>query len=217
LLEGAIMLNLDTEEDNELTIGCAGGVDVTANGNYTTQAPQGDTALGIRLKGLTGGHSGIDIHKGRGNANKLMNRLLNTLSKKIQLDIARIEGGSLRNAIPRESSADVVILSSQQEIFDQEIVKYQVILQKEYQSTDPNIQLSIETISKPDQVMNSAFVHTLLKTMYACPNGIYRMSPDIAGLVQTSNNIARVEVKEGKYSIQCLTRSSVDSEKNRFS
>lgn len=213
LLEGAIMLNLDTEEDNELTIGCAGGVDVTANGNYTTQAPQGDTALGIRLKGLTGGHSGIDIHKGRGNANKLMNRLLNTLSKKIQLDIARIEGGSLRNAIPRESSADVVILSSQQEIFDQEIVKYQVILQKEYQSTDPNIQLSIETISKPDQVMNSAFVHTLLKTMYACPNGIYRMSPDIAGLVQTSNNIARVEVKEGKYSIQCLTRSSVDSEK----
>ncbi|MBP6625567.1 MAG: aminoacyl-histidine dipeptidase [Chitinophagaceae bacterium] len=213
LLEGAIMLNLDTEEDNELTIGCAGGVDVTANGNYTTQAPQGDTALGIRLKGLTGGHSGIDIHKGRGNANKLMNRLLNTLIKKIQLDIAGIEGGSLRNAIPRESSADVVILASQQEIFDQEIAKYQVILQKEYQSTDPNIQLSIETISKPDQVMNSAFVHTLLKTMYACPNGIYRMSPDIAGLVQTSNNIARVEVKEGKYSIQCLTRSSVDSEK----
>ncbi len=213
LLDGAIMLNLDTEEDNELTIGCAGGVDVTANGTYTTQAPQGDTAWVIRLKGLTGGHSGIDIHKGRGNANKLMNRLLNNLSKKIQLDIARIEGGSLRNAIPRESSADVVILSTQQEIFDAEIAKYQVILQKEYQTTDPNIQLSIEPISKSDQVINSAFAHTLLKTMYACPNGIYRMSPDIAGLVQTSNNIARVEVKEGKYSIQCLTRSSVDSEK----
>jgi dipeptidase D len=109
LLDGKIMLNLDTEEDNELTIGCAGGVDVTASGKYLSQAATLANALSISIKGLKGGHSGIDIHKGRGNANKLMNRLLLELSNKYKIEIASIEGGSLRNAIPRESVAEIYV------------------------------------------------------------------------------------------------------------
>jgi dipeptidase D len=213
LLDGEIMLNLDTEEDNELTIGCAGGVDVTASGNYAMQTSSLSAAIRIDIKGLTGGHSGIDIHKGRGNANKLMNRLLLQLSNKFQIEIASIEGGSLRNAIPRESVSDIVITDSAMEQIKKEITSYEQIIQKEYHTTDPNLQIEISTIETPAQVMNSDFQYKLLRLVYACPNGIYRMSPDIAGLVQTSNNIARNVVKDGSYSIQCLTRSSVDTEK----
>jgi dipeptidase D len=213
LLDGEIMLNLDTEEDNELTIGCAGGIDVTATGTYTQQASSLASALRICIKGLTGGHSGIDIHKGRGNANKLMNRLLLQLSKQFQVEIASIEGGSLRNAIPRESEAEIIVNDVDLELVKKEISSYQQIIQKEYHSTDPNLLVVAETIDKPIQVMNAEFLYKLLRLVYACPNGIYRMSPDIKGLVQTSNNVARIVVKDGSYSIQCLTRSSVDTEK----
>lgn len=213
LLDGEIMLNLDTEEDNELTIGCAGGIDVTATGTYTQQPSSLTSALRISIKGLTGGHSGIDIHKGRGNANKLMNRLLLQLSKQFQVEIASIEGGSLRNAIPRESVAEIIVHEADLEPVKTEISSYQQMLQKEYHSTDPNLLVVAETIDKPIQVMNAEFLYKLLRLVYACPNGIYRMSPDIKGLVQTSNNVARIIVKDGSYSIQCLTRSSVDTEK----
>ena len=213
LLDGEIMLNLDTEEDNELTIGCAGGIDVTATGTYTQQPSSLTSALRISIKGLTGGHSGIDIHKGRGNANKLMNRLLLQLSKQFQVEIASIEGGSLRNAIPRESVAEIIVHEADLEPVKTEISSYQQMLQKEYHSTDPNLLVVAETMDKPIQVMNAEFLYKLLRLVYACPNGIYRMSPDIKGLVQTSNNVARIIVKDGSYSIQCLTHSSVDTEK----
>ncbi len=213
LLDGEIMLNLDTEEDNELTIGCAGGVDVTASGNYPLQPSALSAAIRINIKGLTGGHSGIDIHKGRGNANKLMNRLLVELSNRFKLEIASVEGGSLRNAIPRESVSVIVVAEADMEQVKKDITDYEKIIQKEYHTTDPNLQVTISTSEKPEQVMNPDFHYKLLRLVYACPNGIYRMSPDIQGLVQTSNNVARVVVKEGSYSIQCLTRSSVDSEK----
>jgi len=213
LLDGSIMLNLDTEEDNELTIGCAGGIDITAQGSYTQVATQGNHAFQLSIKGLTGGHSGIDIHKGRGNANKLMNRLLWRLSKALSIEIAGIEGGSLRNAIPRESNSTIVIDAANEAKLQQEVAHYLDILKKEYQTTDPNITVLCIAVEKPAQSMPTEFVTALLRSVYACPNGIYRMSPDIAGLVQTSNNVARIVVKDGSYSIQCLTRSSVDSEK----
>jgi dipeptidase D len=213
LLEAKIMLNLDTEDDHELTIGCAGGVDVTASGNYKTEAPQHAAALKISLKGLTGGHSGMDIHKGRGNANKLMNRLLVKLNKEFSVEISSIDGGSLRNAIPRESVTEFTVAADKEAKLKEAIKAYEAIIKTEYQSTDPNLVVTVDPTGKPAAVLNNQFQNTLLRSIYACPNGIYRMSPDIPGLVQTSNNIARVLVKEGTYQVQCLTRSSVDSEK----
>ncbi len=213
LLDAKIMLNLDTEDDHELTIGCAGGIDVTATGTYDAKAPAQDRALKLTVKGLTGGHSGMDIHKGRGNANKLMNRLLMNLHKAFDLEISSLDGGSLRNAIPRESVCELIVASAQEEKVRQNIEELAAILKAEYQTTDPQLSISMEKIEKPAQVWNKDFQNSFLRAVYACPNGIYRMSPDIAGLVQSSNNIARVLVKDGSYQVQCLTRSSVDSEK----
>lgn len=213
LLNGKIMLNLDTEDDNELTIGCAGGVDVTATGSYTMDVPKNDTAFKLSIKGLTGGHSGMDIHKGRGNANKLMNRLLSDLTKNLSVEIAVIDGGSLRNAIPRESVAEIVISSTDVSLFKERVKAYEGIIKAEYHSTDPHVTITVDACEKGPKVLNPDFQNHILRSVYACPNGIYRMSPDIAGLVQTSNNIARVIIKDGNYQIQCLTRSSVDSEK----
>ncbi len=211
LLNGNIMLNLDTEDDTELTIGCAGGVDVTATGNYEQVKTQNTKALKISIKGLTGGHSGMDIHKGRGNANKLMNRLLLNLGTNNHIEIASIDGGSLRNAIPRESVS--IITTSNIEEAKKIINTYEAIIKEEHSATDPNLLIVIEPSDLPEYVFNKDFTYKLLRSIYTCPFGIYRMSPDIAGLVQTSNNVARVLVKDGAFQIQCLTRSSVDSEK----
>ena len=213
LLDGEIMLNLDTEEDDELTIGCAGGVDVTAIGKYELVAPKNTTAFSIAIKGLTGGHSGIDIHRGRGNANKIMNRFLLNLSNDLHIEIASIDGGSLRNAIPRESVAVIVVSDTNKEALKKQVKNFETIIKEEYHTTDPKLAVTIEETDAPKQVLQKDFQYKLVRSIYACPYGIYRMSPDIAGLVQTSNNVARVIVKEGAYQIQCLTRSSVDSEK----
>ncbi len=213
LLEASIMLNLDTEDDDELTIGCAGGVDVTANGTYGKTSPTLNSFFKITINRLTGGHSGMDIFKGRGNANKLMNRLLLTLSKALQIEISSIDGGSLRNAIPRESVAEIAISDKHINQLNELIKQYQTTVKAEYNTTDPHLNISIESITALVSVLPNDFQSKLLRCIYACPNGIYRMSADITGLVQTSNNIARVVVKDGSYQIQCLTRSSVDTEK----
>ena len=213
LLTGSILLNLDTEADNELTIGCAGGIDITATGTYISAKPQNTSGLTISVKGLTGGHSGGDIHLGRGNANKLMNRILLYLTTEYNIEIASINGGSLRNAIPRESVAVVVATTAQTTAVQQAVATLAGILKEEYKVTDPKLVVSIENAALPDQVMDMAFQQKLLRAVYTCPNGIYRMSPEISGLVQSSNNVARILVADGTYSIQCLTRSSVDTEK----
>ena len=213
LLDGKILLNLDTEEDTELTIGCAGGIDITATGTYTQVAPKGGAAFRIGVKGLTGGHSGCDIHLGRGNANKLVNRMLTMLTTKFSIGIAEINGGSLRNAIPRESVALIVVDAANATQLQETVAGIAATFKAEYKTTDPHITVTIEPADMPAMVMEAAFQHKLLRALYACPNGVYRMSPEISGLVQTSNNLARVLVKDGTYGIQCLTRSSVDSEK----
>jgi dipeptidase D len=212
LLNGSIMLNLDTEEDNELTIGCAGGIDVSGVGHYEVMPSEHQHSVKISIKGLTGGHSGIDIHRGRGNANKLMNRLLTELNSNVNLEIHSIDGGSLRNAIPRESAAIICVDDIKK--VEQIVSNYNSTVQKEYASTDPNIKVSVEETQDVGSVLSKQFAEKLLAAIYAIPNGIYRMSPDIAELVQSSNNLSRVLVQNGEYSIQCLTRSSVDSEKH---
>lgn len=214
LLDATIMLNLDTEDDDELTIGCAGGVDVTGEGTYTEESASGDrVGLVIKLKGLSGGHSGMDIHKGKGNANKLMNRILYALDSEFDIRIAGIDGGGLRNAIPRESVAILSVSATERADIEEELIGLAEMIIEEHDTTDPDIEVLIEDVAAPAKVMDKDFQFKLLRCVYALPNGIYRMSPDMEGLVQTSNNIARVQLGEGKYSIQCLTRSSVDTEK----
>jgi len=214
LLDAAILLNLDTEDDDELTIGCAGGIDVTAAGNYVP-VKTGDNveAYRIALRGLTGGHSGMDIYKGRGNANKLVNRILLEAAEKFQVGISSIDGGSLRNAIPRESVCIITVPVAEAAPFREFVQEQETILKKEYQSTDPNLNIAVENVPDPGTVWDKAFQYRFLRTVAACPNGIYRMSPAISGLVQTSNNIARVLVQDGEFTVLCLTRSSVDTEK----
>lgn len=207
------MLNLDTEEDNELTIGCAGGIDVTAAGSYASTSPTQTKAFTLSLKGLTGGHSGIDIHRGRANANKLMNRVLWNLTREFGIEIASVSGGSLRNAIPRESVSTICVAENHAIALTHRIEALNNILQTEYRTTDPNLHLFCLAADCPETVMVKDFQLTLLRSLYACQHGIYRMSADIAGLVQTSNNLSKVDIKDGAYSIQCLTRSSVDTEK----
>ena len=217
LLSGKIMLNLDTEADNELTIGCAGGIDVTATGNYNQVKPANNAAYTITVKGLTGGHSGGEIHLGRGNANKLMNRILLKLTNEYGISIASINGGSLRNAIPRESVAVITADEKKTAAVQEAVISLTNILKEEYKVTDPKLTITIDKAEMPAMVLDPAFQHKLLRAVYACPNGIYRMSPEINGLVQSSNNLARVLVADGAYSLQCLTRSSVDSEKSDLS
>jgi len=212
LLKGHILLNLDTEDDDELTIGCAGGIDVTIDGEYKTKTPvQGSAGFMISLTGLTGGHSGVEIQLGRANANKLMNRVLYNLQKKLNIEIHSIRGGSLRNAIPRESKS--VIATKDAKLVKDEIEKWNEILKAEYRVTDASLKLNAKETSTPATVFETGFQQNFLAAVYACPNGIYRMTPGIEGLVQTSNNIAKIEAAEGKFTVQCLTRSSVDSEK----
>ncbi len=215
MLDGEILLNLDTEEDDEIDIGCAGGVDVTATRTYNEEeTPEGSVGYTITVKGLKGGHSGMDIHKGLGNANKIMNRLLFDGFENFGLQIAEISGGSLRNAIPRESVAKVIIAAIYDEafVFDmQEIINE---IKAEFKTMEPNLTIEIvKSDSTPAKVMDLGVQEGLLRAIYAAHNGVYRMSADMADLVETSNNIARVIVKDGEISIQNLTRSSVESSK----
>jgi len=214
ILQGQILLNLDTEEDDEIDIGCAGGIDVTATRNYNQEeVPEGSVGYTITVKGLNGGHSGMDIHKGLGNANKIMNRLLFDGFENFGLQVAEINGGSLRNAIPRESVAKVIISEMFDEayLFDmQEIIND---IKAEFKTTEPNLTIEIVKSDVPESVMDLGVQEGIIRAVYAAHNGVYRMSADMADLVETSNNIARVIVKDGEILIGCLTRSSVESSK----
>lgn len=215
LLAGEILLNLDTEEDDEIDIGCAGGVDVTATRGYQTEeVPENSLAYSITVKGLNGGHSGMDIHKGLGNANKIMNRLLFDGFANFGLQIVEINGGGLRNAIPRESNAKVIISGIFEEAFHLEMQEAITDILSEYNTTEPELEILIEDLEEmPEAVMELGVQEGLLRVVYAALNGVYRMSADFEDLVETSNNIAKVMVKDGQISIHCLTRSSVESSK----
>ena len=214
ILKGEILLNLDTEEDDEIDIGCAGGVDVTATRSYTEEStPEGSVGYIITVKGLNGGHSGMDIHKGLGNANKIMNRLLFDGFENFGLQISEINGGSLRNAIPRESVAKVIIAAMYDDAFVFDMQEVVNDIKFEFKTTEPNLTIEIVKCDLPLKVMDLGVQEGFLRAIYAAHNGVYRMSADIADLVETSNNIARVVVKDGSISIQNLTRSSVESSK----
>lgn len=214
VLSGEILLNLDTEDDTELTIGCAGAVNVGASGSYAEEPPErDDAAFRLSVKGLTGGHSGMDIHRGRGNANKLINRLLSGATEECGLRIGAIDAGGLRNAIPREAFAIVTVHRSRVPALQEFIAAQAAVLRSEYAVTDPHLEVLLEPAEQPATLLTPAFQQDLLRAVHACPNGVYRMSPEIVGLVQTSNNLARLRVDGGTYEILCLTRGALDSEK----
>ena len=214
LLQGEILLNLDTEEDDEIGVGCAGGIDITATRTYTEE----DTAeikvgFNITVRGLQGGHSGMDIHKGLGNANKLMNRLLFDGFENFGLRISEINGGSLRNAIPRESFAYVAIDAVHENAFEFEMQALAQDIKTEFKTMEPDLEIIVSKAEMPKKVMDLGVQEGLTRALYVAWNGVYRMSADIPDLVETSNNIARVIVKDGNIKIGCLTRSSVESSK----
>jgi dipeptidase D len=214
ILKGKILLNLDTEQDDEIDIGCAGGVDVTATRKYESEEKPVDcVGYSISVKGLNGGHSGMDIHKGLGNANKIMARLLFKSYEKFGLRIAMIDGGSLRNAIPRECNANVLIDKNSREIFKSEIEKKINEIKEELKTIEPKLTILVQSAEIASQVMKAQSQSEIINSLYAASNGVYRMSADIPDLVETSNNIARVIVKDGEISVGCLTRSSIESSK----
>ena len=214
LLSGTILLNLDTEEDDEIGVGCAGGIDVTAEKDFKqVSTPVGKIGYSIVVNGLQGGHSGMDIHKGFGNANKIMNRILFDSFEKYGLRINEIDGGGLRNAIPRESRAVVAIDSLHESSFLHNLGELIRSIKLELKTTEPGLVISLTNIDTPKLIMDSDVQLGLTRALYAAWNGVYRMSPDIEGLVEASNNIARVVVKDGNIKICCLTRSSVESTK----
>jgi len=209
-LDGEILLNLDTEDDDEIGVGCAGGINVTASRSYQLlETPDHAKAFKITVTGLRGGHSGMDIHRGFGNANKMMNRILFALNEAVSL--SEIDGGSLRNAIPRESS--VLIVCNDEEHMKSLFEQISSDIRSEYQSVEKDLEILIEQADAPGTVLPKQEQDSLIKTIYAIHNGVFRMSPDIEGLVETSNSLARVVLKDGDIRINCLTRSSVESGK----
>ena len=210
ILDGTILLNLDTEDDDEFSIGCAGGIDT--NTNYTYQSVstnKNDVAFEISVTGLKGGHSGMDIHLERGNANKIMNRVIASLES-FDLRIVSIDGGSLRNAIPRESFAVIVVNTK---TIDDVLKNTIEEIRNEFSISDSNLAISYNEVEAPNSSMNNTDSKKVIQSIRAAQNGVYKMSMAIAGLVETSSSLARVIVKEGSFQTQSLQRSSVESSK----
>lgn len=212
--EGEILLNLDTEDDDELSIGCAGGID--SNTTYTYEevpVRTGSVHLTISIRGLLGGHSGMDIDKGRGNANKLMNRILYHLISLHEFQLVSIDGGSLRNAIPRESTAVIAVPKDDLSAVKSAVSGISEILKHEYRTIEKSLSITLEEKGTGVKAVSNDDLVKLLNALYAVPNGVFRMSPDIEGLVETSSSLARVIVANGTFITQSLQRSSVESTK----
>ncbi len=214
LLSGGILLNLDTEEDDEIGVGCAGGIDVTATRTYNQEeTPEFKVGYAISVKGLQGGHSGMQIHEGLGNANKIMNRVLFDGFENYGLRISEIDGGSLRNAIPRESHAIVAIDTVHEDAFLLDMALVEKTIKEEFKTMEPDLIIEVSKCETPKEIMDLGVQEGFTRALYAAINGVYKMSADIPELVETSNNVARVIAKDGKIHVGCLTRSSVESSK----
>lgn len=214
-ISGSILLNLDTEDDDELSIGCAGGIDTNTTTTIELEdLPADFVAFEIKLRGLLGGHSGMDIHLGRGNANKMMNRLLIHLVSLMDLRLISLDGGSLRNAIPRESTAIIAVHKDEKLNLKAQFDLFVGTLYNEYKSIETEMTWSLDESNTSDKVLSYNDFERVTRSIYAVPNGVFRMSPDIDNLVEASSSLARVIVKDGKFTTQSLQRSSVESTKS---
>ncbi len=214
VLKGDILLNLDTEEEGELYIGCAGGT----NGNFSftfkpAGVPAAVEAFRLTITGLKGGHSGVDIHLERGNSIKVLTRVLWEGSKHFGLRLASLEGGSLRNAIPREGSALIVIPVEFKDAFIAAVADLEKIIRKELSAVEPTMKIFLTPAQKPDSLIDEVSQRNIINALYACPNGVIRRSNEMPGLVETSINIGVLKTENNMVLGQTLLRSSVDSAK----
>ena len=224
LLQGDILINLDSETEGELYVGCAGGLDASAYDTYVpAEAPEGHECWSLAVKGFKGGHSGMDIILYRGNANKVAARVLYALMTEADVKLLDLEGGTLRNAIPREAFATVYVPAARvddaKKVFDRVAAE----VKAEYAGTDPDSEFIFkpyecaegECCSHGDECKYVPDEDALrfIRAIIACPDGVERMSSEMAGLVETSNNLAMVKIEAGEFSVKTLMRSSVDTAK----
>ena len=218
-LSGKILLNLDTEEIGELCVGCAGGVDVNADWEYKdVKTPKGDIAYKITLKGLRGGHSGTEIHLGRANANKLMFYFLKEAVSNCGVRLSSIDGGSLRNAIPREAVAVITLPEGDEKDFLKLVKKYEKRYKEEYKSAELVDKLSLKAAKTdiPKTVIPEEIQDGLINAIVGCQNGVISMLTDFEGIVETSTNLASVKSEPGKIAAKMLARSSSEDRKDEI-
>ncbi len=215
-LKGDILVNLDSETEGELYVGCAGGLDVTATMKYDTVKLDKNEFTGYRLelKGLKGGHSGMEIVLQRGNANKLLVRFMRNFQEKLGIMLCDIDGGGLRNAIPREAFATVAVMKKNEKALLAAVRRFEKLYINEYKGIEDSISFKAIPVKTPSKAINFFDQANLIDAVFACPNGVMRMSTSMPGLVQTSSNLARVVSERGYFKIMCLLRSSVNSEKD---
>lgn len=216
ILEGEILLNLDTEDDDELTISCAGGMDVTATKSYEMEELKGDfSTIKVDLKGLKGGHSGGDIQLELGNANKLLARFLNE-GLEFEAQLAEMDSGGLRNAIPREGFFEITLEDSNSKELMSAFEELKTDILNEYSTKEPHLKIEIQKIDLKSSVASKEETKKLTYAILSAYNGLYRMSPEMEGVTETSNNVAQVVVKDGEMKILCLSRSAIESGKKEI-
>lgn len=217
LLQGKYLLNLDSETEGELYVGCAGGVDTEAVFEYQpVPVEEGDIALKICLSGCKGGHSGCDIHLQRANAIKLLFRFLKDAVANYEARLAHVEGGSLRNAIPREACVVVTIPAESKDEFLELVNDYEDLFIREFDGIEDNLHLTAEEVTCPQTELPEDVQDFLIHAVTLCPHGVYRMIPEMPDIVETSNNLAMITHKDNKIAVFCLTRSSVESRKEEL-
>ncbi|MGB9771822.1 MAG: aminoacyl-histidine dipeptidase [Candidatus Kapaibacteriota bacterium] len=214
LLENKILINLDSEEEGVFIIGCAGGLNTSGRFYYDAEpVPSNHIAYKISLKGLKGGHSGLEINDGRGNAIKLMNRFLWSLSKSVDFRLSDFNGGNAHNAIPREAFATITFNQKNETKFHSFADNFRQILLKEWKSKEPEINLIYERVELPDFVLSREIQKKLFSGLYVLPHGVIRFSPDVKGLVQTSTNLAVIKTSSNEIFVLTSQRSSIETEK----
>jgi dipeptidase D len=215
ILKGEILLNTDTEDEGTFSIGCAGGIDVNASFKNKLSKINSKKAAAFNLKvtGLKGGHSGVDIHLGRGNANKIFFRILKEAKVKLDVRLANIQGGSLRNAIPREAFGLVIIKSKKADKLMELVAEMAGIIKIELENVEPNLAIELEAAEMPEKVMAKSVQENLTNAVWAAPNDVVRMSDTMPGTVETSSNLAIVKSTKNKIEVCCLVRSFSESAK----
>lgn len=217
LLQGKTLLNLDSESEGELYMGCAGGVDTTARFDFEpVETEEGDVALRVSIKGCKGGHSGCDINLQRANAIKLLFRFLKDAVANYEARLAYVEGGSLRNAIPREASAIITIPADELDEMKQLVADYEDLFIREFDGVEDNISFTAEDVECPKTELPEDTQDFLIHAITLCPHGVYRMIPEMPDIVETSNNLAMIGMDNNQITVMCLTRSSVESRKEEL-